>query len=652
MFYPQEMTEIELIVPEQDILPVIKVLAGEGVFHQMDASYLSSETELGGADYWRGQSATYAALESRILTIMQALGVDEGQPLPAAETTMIEVETVRPSVEQLEQESRGLAEDLSSAQKQLEQLQRYIHQLEPIADVEVRISAFRNLRYIFAMLGIMPVDNVERLQTSLARIPFVLLTLRKDSQQAVVLLLGTRHDSDVLERAARSAYLNPLNLPEAYQGTPAQIIKAIREDMERIQQRIIERKGVITELHDARRRQLQTLLWRVRSSRMLADAIARFGRLRYTYVIAGWVPTARLDGLMQQLNQVSEKILIETNRPKRHNGVWDVPVALHNPGIFGAFQQLVTNYGWPRYEEMDPTLLITLTFPLLFGTMFGDVGHGLVLALLGGLLASRQVRALRGLANMGLLVLICGLVSTVFGFLYGSVFGLENVLPALWLRPLSNIMQILMATIGLGMVLLSIGFITGIINAWIVRDWGRLFFGHNGLAGLLLYWSLIGLAAGAFVGGLPIPPLVFIVLAVLSGLAVMLSELLGRLVAGHRPLVEGSVGTYLVQAFFELFETLIGLMSNSLSYVRVGAFAVAHGGLSAVVFILAELVNPTRGVGYWLVVAMGNLFIVGFEGLIVGIQTMRLEYYEFFSKFFTGGGRRYTPLTLLPRASE
>ncbi|MCR4407189.1 MAG: hypothetical protein NUW24_09755 [Anaerolineae bacterium] len=652
MFYPQEMTEIELIVSERDVLPVTRLLAGEGVFHQMDASYLSSKTELGGADYWRGQSVTYAALERRILAIMQALDVDEGQPLPAAETAMIEIETVRPSVEQLEQESHDLSEELARAQKQLEQLQRYIHQLEPITDVEVRVSAFRNLRYIFAMLGIMPVDNMERLQTSLARIPFVLLTLRKDSQQAVVLLLGTQHDSDILERAARSAYLNPLNLPEAYQGTPAQIIAAIREDMERIQQHITERKGVITELHDARRQQLQTLLWRVRASRMLTDAIARFGRLRYTYVIAGWVPTARLDSLVQRLNQVSGEILIETSRPKRRNGGQDVPVALHNPGILGAFQQLVTNYGWPRYEEVDPTFLITLTFPLLFGTMFGDVGHGLVLALLGGLLASRQVRALRGLANMGLLVLICGLVSTVFGFLYGSVFGLEDILPALWLRPLESIMQILMVTVGLGIVLLSLGFLTNIINAWMVRDWGRLLFDHNGIAGLLLYWSLIGLVARAFVGPLPLNPSVLVVLVALASLAVMLAEPLTRLIEGQRPLTEGGMGTYIVQALFELFETLISLLSNSLSYVRVGAFAVAHGGLSAVVFILAELVSPTKGVGYWLVVALGNLFIVGFEGLIVGIQTLRLEYYEFFSKFFTGGGRRYTPLSLVPTASE
>jgi V/A-type H+-transporting ATPase subunit I len=213
-------------------------------------------------------------------------------------------------------------------------------------------------------------------------------------------------------------------------------------------------------------------------------------------------------------------------------------------------------------------------------------------------------------------------------------------------------MQILVVAIGAGVVLLTVGFLLGILNAWRARDWGRLLFDHNGVAGLVLYWTLIGLSAAIFVRGFPVRPLVFVVPAVVAGLTVMFSELLTRLIAGHRPLVEGGLGTYAISTVFELFETLISFFSNSLSYVRVGAFAVAHGGLSAVVFILAEMVSPTRGLGYWIVVALGNLFIIGFEGLIVGIQTMRLEYYEFFSKFFAGGGMRYQPISLLPAAKE
>lgn len=653
MFYPQAMTEIELIVPEKDLLAVTSTLAHQGVFHQADAGYLSSETGLHSADSWQEKAAVYAALEREILGTMQASNIEEGQPMPADEAEMIEIDVARPLVEQIDREVQKVTEQLAAEQKKVEQLEGYLHQLEPVASIELDISRLRDLHYMFSMLGVIPVGNVERLRTSLARIPFVLLTLRQDSRKAVVWLVGTQQNSDILARAARSAYLNPLDLPDVYQGTPSEIIEALHTGIERAEEYIAEHKAMMNQLNRTHQQQMQMLLWRVRVSRMLAEAMGRFGKLRYTYLVVGWAPSSKLVALTQQLKQASQNILIETFPSARQGNVNErVPVALHNPGITGIFQQLVTTYGRPRYDEMDPTWLMTLTFPLLFGAMFGDVGHGLVLALLGWLISSRKIPALRSLANLGAIIATCGLAGALFGVLYGSVFGLENVLPAIWIRPMQNIMSILIAAIGAGVALLSIGFLLNIFNAWTARDWGRLWFDHNGIAGFVFYWSLIGLAAGALISGFPIHPVVFAVPAVLAGLVTMFSEALKRLIEEHRLVVEGGFGTYAIQAFFELFETLISFLSNSLSYVRVGAFAVAHAGLSAMVFILADLVGPSRGMGYWVVVALGNLFVIGFEGLIVGIQTMRLEYYEFFSKFFTGGGRLYKPLTLLSRADK
>jgi V/A-type H+-transporting ATPase subunit I len=651
MLYPEQMTQIELVVPEQHVLAVTRALAGVGTFHQTDASYLSAEVGRGSGDDWRQRSTALSALERQLLTVMKNLGVDAGSP-PADLESITDVALARSAAEGLEQQVQAVIGDMAGEQKDLEQLQGYVRQLEPIADIDVEVTALRRSGYVFSLLGTMPVDNIKRLQTSLARIPFVLLPLRQDNRQAVVILSGPQQHADIVQRAARSAYLNPLSLPEGYQGTPPQIIGALQADIERIQKQIIEQKGVIANLRDTRQEQLQTLLWRVRAGRILTEALARYGKLHYTYVIVGWVPSSSLDALSERFKHISDEILVETYPSERGRANPDVPVALNNPGILRAFQQLVAAYGRPRYEEIDPTLLLALTFPLLFGTMFGDVGHGLVLALLGGLLASRKVRRLRGLADLGTVVAVCGAVSIVFGFLYGSVFGIEDVLPALWIRPMENIMQILMVTIAAGIVLLTIGFVLGLVNAWVAHDWSRLFFDHNGLAGFLLYWSLLGLAAALFLPSFPIPDVVFIVSAAISGLVVMFSDLFSRLVKGRRPLIEGGLATYAIQVVVELFETLISFLSNTLSYVRVGAFAVAHGGLSAVIFILAAMVGPAQGIGYWVVVVLGNLFVVGFEGMIVGIQTLRLEYYEFFSKFFTGGGAPYAPLAKLPDTGE
>jgi V/A-type H+-transporting ATPase subunit I len=220
------------------------------------------------------------------------------------------------------------------------------------------------------------------------------------------------------------------------------------------------------------------------------------------------------------------------------------------------------------------------------------------------------------------------------------------------MSPLHNIMLILIVSIGAGVILLNLAYLIGITNNAISRNWGHLIFGHTGLAGYLLFLSLLALLAANLLPGFPLPVSLILVVAIVAALAVMFSEILINLIEGHRPLLEGGLGTYFIQAPVELFEAVISIFSNTLSFVRVGAFAVAHGGLSSVIFILAELAGGEGGIGYWIVLVIGNIFIIGFEGLIVGIQTMRLSYYEFFSKFFSGGGMRFEPLTLKPVDKE
>ena len=214
---------------------------------------------------------------------------------------------------------------------------------------------------------------------------------------------------------------------------------------------------------------------------------------------------------------------------------------------------------------------------------------------------------------------------------------------------MDNILLTLVLAIGVGVTLLSVGFLINILNSGTVRAWGRLLFDPHGVAGLALYWSLVGLAVEVASSRYPIPPAVLGLLALLTGLAVMFSEALEPLVEGRRPEIEGGLAIYPFLALFELFEVLIGLLSNSISFVRVGAFAVAHVGLSAVIFVLAGLISPDHGLGDGLFIAVGNVFIIGFEGMIVGIQTMRLSTMNFLASFSRGEACGDEPLTLRPK---
>ena len=647
MFRPREMRKVELAVPEGSIVTVTEVLAGSGVFHHVPTAGVTLGQRPPHAESWSRQAAEFITLEQRVVGVMEVLNVGEG-PIPSDIPHLIESEVARLDVEHLESETQVYVKDLEAEEEKLVQLERHVDQLQLIADLRIELDALRGLRYVVVLIGTIPVANLDRLESSLEHIPSALVTLRAGQHLATVVLAGARRDAEIINRAARSAYLNPLAIPEAYRGTAAEVTLALQAGIARTQQRIAEYHEAIERLHLARVHHLRHLLWRVRISRSLAETISRYGRLRYTYLIEGWVPASQVSDLQRSIEQVSDKVLFETSQPGRYE-VASIPVAIQNPSPVKAFQGLVTDYGYPRYGELDPTFLLTVTYPLIFGMMFGDIGHGLVLGALGIVLASRRIRALRRLSDLGTVVALCGAAATLFGFLYGSLFGFEEVFRPLWTHPLENIMQTLLLAIGAGVVLLSVGMVANGINAAMARQWGRLLFDHHGVAGLVFYWSVLRLSAGALLDGLPINPVLFGSLAIVSGLALAFSGVLERLVEGRRPLFEDSLILQLVRAPMALFETAIGLFSNTLSYVRIGAFAVAHGALSTVVFILANLVSPTGGVGYWIVVVLGNLFIVGFEGLIVGIQTLRLEYYEFFSKFFSAGGERYAPLALLPQ---
>jgi V/A-type H+-transporting ATPase subunit I len=651
MFKPRLMSRVELVVPERYVVPITEALAASGVFHLTRTSHVPPEAkEAGEGGEWQSWAAQFTALERRIKEVMASLSVDEGPP-PSEVPHLITPEVAEAEVQRLEKEAEAPVRGLEDEQRRLAQLQRLVAQLEPIADLQTDLGELRNLRYLFVLPGTMPTANVERLRSSLEYVPSVLVTLRQTEHLATVVLFGMQRDADILSRAARSAYLNPVAIPDTYRGTPAQAIAALQAGIERSRRRLAEWQEEIARLRENRVRHLRLLLWRVRASGKLAETITHYGRLHYTYIIAGWVPSVYVSRLEKLAAEVSEQIVVEVGGPEGED-VSRIPVALDNPPLLRAFQGLVTNYGQPSYGELDPTPLVALTFPLVFGIMFGDVGHGLLLVLIGLLLASGRIHKLRRAATFGPVMVACGALSMLFGFAYGSVFGSEQLLPAIWIRPLNSILTILLVTVGVGVVLLNLGMLYNIVNCALARRWGRMVFDRNGLAGLVLYWSLLGLAASLFVPGFPVGGAMLAGLAVLAALVVTLSEPLERLVGGHRPLVHGGFGTYVIQALVELFETVITMFSNTLSYVRMGAFAVAHGALSLVVSIIAGIISPAGGIGAWVVLALGNLFVLGFEGMIVAIQTLRLEYYELFSKFFSGGGARFRPLSLIPRTDE
>lgn len=631
MFMPERMREVNLFILDEDVEPVIAALARLGVF-QLEDEDGHRDGSQGGR--WAGLAGAYAAQHRRLTDLLATLTIAP-QVMPLSEHPDIdgELSRIAATVHQAEQAIEGWQQRTQNATREQERLQLNIEQLRLLAPLDLPVERLTQLHSLYLTVGTMPGANLARIQTSLFRIPFVIIPAYEHGARTLIFAATTLEYAPILDRALRSAFFEPIALPQDVTGAPSLALADLEHRLQDVQEQLTALAQERHQLADAwRDRLLQAWHW-AQTGVVLAEAIQRSTLQGRIYLIAGWVPVPALASLIATVQEVTdERAIIEVVEAEATRT--EAPVLLRNPRLLRAFEGIVAIFGLPAYNELDPTALVAVSFILMYGMMFGDVGHGLLLVLAGLWLQRRS----RGSAQLGLVLTISGLSATLFGVLYGSVLGFE-LLPPIWLRPLDNMIGLLLAAVGAGVVLLNVGFGLNLLTAWWARDWARLLFDKNGVVGIWLYWALLGGGVAVW-QGVALPGSLWAALVLIPTLIIFLREPLNRWLTGRRPLVDHGWGEYAVLAFFELFETFIGYISNSLSFVRLGAFAVAHEGLSQVVLLLAG----TTSVWSWFAIALGTLFIVAFEGLIVGIQTLRLEYYEFFGKFYQGAGRPYKPL--------
>jgi V/A-type H+-transporting ATPase subunit I len=317
----------------------------------------------------------------------------------------------------------------------------------------------------------------------------------------------------------------------------------------------------------------------------------------------------------------------------------DVPVLFQNNFLIKPFELLINSYGVPCYGTLDPTAFVAIAFLLMFGCMFGDLGQGLVLAAIGALMWHGKSQALK---QAGTLIFYCGISAAIFGILFGSVFGFE--FHPFWMKPIENITELFKVAIIFGIIVISSGILFNITNAIRTRDLGKLFFDKAGLVAGLIYWTGIAIALKIFVAQSAVPPAFLYIIG--AGLLVILLKPILELLFGHKKEGE-SLGLAMAESSVDLLEIVMGYLANTVSFIRVAAFALAHAGLFIAVFQLAKLVSGWGGSpASYILIALGNVGIIALEGLLVTIQSVRLNYYEFFSKFFISGKQEFKPLSL------
>ena len=361
------------------------------------------------------------------------------------------------------------------------------------------------------------------------------------------------------------------------------------------------------------------------------------------FVLDAWIRARDYKQLEERIANITDKYVLMARKPSELGDEVLPPTLLKNNRLVRPFEMIVKLYGLPSYYEIDPTPFLAITFCLMFGIMFGDIGQGFVYFLAGFLIAEKIPVASGILKRLGM-------SSMIFGVVYGSVFGLEEIpilsdIALVHGGPLNrtNIMPVLIAGIVFGVGVLSISFFIGIINALRRKDMESAFFGKNGIAGYIFFIGLMSTVL-SIVGILPLPVIVPILIMILMLLIMVFKEPLIHLIEGSRPLIKGDKGSYYIESGFEGVETILSTLSNSISFIRVGAFALNHAGLFMAFKVMAEMV-PGMATKLMILI-LGNVLILTLEGLVVFIQGLRLQYYEMFSKYFDGDGIAYNPLKI------
>jgi V/A-type H+-transporting ATPase subunit I len=624
MFGPLPMRHVTLQVMSEDLTTVSLVLADLAVFHPDHRDLEEVQLRLIPGTSYRG---VYRQARTRLSKISAHLGA-----LPPFELGELRV-VDEAELAELNERLGALWNECSASE---EQAHRTLEEERAIGQLEAALANFANLKVDLAMLqgerrfldvriGTVPRDHLNRLQEALGLAYFLVFPYLLTAEQAQIVVVGTKGRGAEVEAVLNTAAFQPLPVPSEFQDHP----EHLRDDLAQRRAAVAEARQAYAAEVAERTMTNRTLLEEAQVVLALAEPFVELDSAArssgYLAVVSGWVPARDLRRLEDTLRDCLQYPFLLTSRRPRPEERREVPSLMRQNRLLAPFRTLVQQYGVPRYGEFDPSAVFAITFVLMFGMMFGDVGHGAVLAIAA--VAFRK--KLKRFTGFGVAV---GLSSMVFGVLYGSVFGYEELFHAVWLAPLSDPARMLRVALYWG-----IGFLLG---ATLLRIYNRLMegdrigalFDTNGLTTLTLYVGMIWGGFGWFTTG-----------GYGTGAAILTLASLAAIMVYKTAESHASFGERLIIVLVETLEAIMGNVSNTLSFLRVAAFSLNHVALMLAVFALANMMDT---VGYWLMVIFGNIFIIVLEGAIVTIQTLRLEYFEGFSRFYSGDGREFRPLLL------
>jgi len=623
MLSPVPMHAVSLQLLTEDVPLVAYILAEYGLFNPETTETLAKQLPERVGESMR---QVFNTAQSRLNKILARISFTPPEASGDYQSIdLAELEQINAQLGNIWQQFSQLEAQLQHHYEQQTALKQLIDTLQLFSKLDVDLKQFQQPRQFLNLhIGTVALTELTQLAEALRLAEHLLHQFHQDEESAYVVIAGPLKQQRQVASILEHAQFQSLKIPPEFQSHPQEVDEQLKTQLQQSQHQIetlINQKQTLAQQHDETLQQAYRTLNQVSAYARLTEWIRGRGHLTQ---ISGWIPQTDVSTLEQQLSQQLTHPFVLTHREPKPAEYAQVPSLVRHHRLLSPFITLVHNYGIPRYGEFDPTWLFTVTFILMFGAMFGDIGHGAVIAAFGWLLRHK-------LHSFTYFFVAAGGASIVFGALYGSIFGYETLLPALWLSPIHHPTLMLKIALywGIGFILLAT--VITIINRWRQHQYAQALFNTTGIAGLLFYLgSFYALKQWMLTQQFTSEQLMM--------MAVPLMIILAYKGYEHKmPLTER-----LLVTLIEGLESIINYLANTLSFLRVAAFSLNHAALAIAVFTLADMVSaPANG----LVIILGNIFIIVLEGFIVTIQVLRLEYYEGFSRFFSGDGRAFQPLT-------
>ncbi|MBE6069155.1 MAG: hypothetical protein E7211_15885 [Clostridium lundense] len=581
----------------------------------------------------------YTPIEMHIKRILEIVNFDRNFPVQEKEL-ILSYEELLDKIVKVDGKFGEIYGKLLDKKALQEKLKLLLENIAYFKDVDVPLQEIKNLRNFYVEVYKLTLESSHKLKVNYENIPSMVKKVYKAKDYRVVIIITPKMLKNESDRILSSLNLETVEMPWQYEGTPLQVQEKLKQEFNELQKEILELESQMRKIYEENKQEINILNVSLKLQLKTSELKDYAACTNEFFYLCGWVPEDEIKSLNEKLNIFGNKIIVLSKEADRiTNKTITPPTRLKNNSIVRPFEVMVNMYGIPSYDETDPTLFLGISYMIIFGAMFGDVGQGLVF-LIAGLFLKHKMRRV----NLGGILARLGISSAIFGFLYGSVFGFEDVIPAAFIRPMENIQDVLIMAVVFGCMLLVVGFIFSLINNFKRKDIENGVFGKDGVNGLLFYILLLYFTYSKVLGINTFKTSIWIVLFIAMLMIMVFKEPLSNLIKGIRPLYRESKSDYFIEGGFGVLETLLGMFSNTISFIRVGAFALNHVGLFIAFSSLANMMNSEAGSIFMYI--LGNIIIIGLEGLIVFIQGLRLEYYELFSKYYEGGGIEFQPIKL------